>query len=75
MAVAAALRAQRGARVVRAGDHLRRGRGAAAARRVSFALYEGRYSFGSFDEAKLLVVVTVVSDRAAGACCWSSASR
>ncbi|WP_338067533.1 polysaccharide biosynthesis protein, partial [Kocuria tytonicola] len=26
----------------------------------SFALYKGRYSFGSFDEAKLLVVVTVI---------------
>ncbi|MCT1601731.1 polysaccharide biosynthesis protein [Kocuria sp. p3-SID1433] len=26
----------------------------------SFALYRGRYSFGSFDEAKLLVVVTVI---------------
>lgn len=26
----------------------------------SFALYKGRYSFGSFEEAKLLVVVTVI---------------
>ena len=26
----------------------------------SFALYKGRYSFGSFDEAKLLVVVTLI---------------
>jgi heme A synthase len=27
---------------------------------LSFALYRGRYSFGSFHEAKLLVIVTVI---------------
>lgn len=34
--------------------------GAQLAVGYSFALYRGRYSFGSFEEAKLLVVVTVI---------------